>query len=872
MTRTAIRALVAAAFVLAPIASGAAQRAVTVSGRVTTKGAPVVGARVRVVELGIERATTNEGRYSLIVPSDSVRGQTVTIIASFAERRIRYVPKSAKIQLSGAPVVQDFDLVLATGSQLDTTPTLPRTGPVVARASSAAEGRTVTDFTGVTDVASALAGRIPGLQVSAASTPSGSSSLVYRGRRSILGTSQPLYVLDGIVLNSTVYTSAAQRFGLGGFDYGNPLADLDIADVASIQFISSSDGSAKYGGRGANGVVDIRTKNGSDGPLFGTFTSFQSVSNTVTRLPSYQNRYGQGLSGKYEFFNGKGGGINDGVDQSWGPALDGRALPQASYREAGRPDVRLWSPNPDNVSDYFSRGTTNDALAGFQAHSGFGSLRVMGGIRNVKGTTPRDEVNRRSASAHGVLRPISNLEIAVNGFATEWKSDNAPGSGFNQGNPVSQFTRMGRQVDIDSLRSHLRDGAGQQISWIYANQNNPYFSTLVDSNLARRYHTVGGASLTYALRPWLTATARGGTDYYRDHRLFYVASGWVGGFPSYSGAGDFSKGGSEGNEIFVQQNTSSLRFDATKTLSQNSRLSFAVGADANGTRERIRTLGVDSARHVPSAGAPDTARLPDPITWNAHSRQTTVFGEAGASLPRGLAIRGTLRNAWSSILPGQHSRSLYPSVDASVDLSRAMPAIVDNGWITGASVRASIWSDAGDLSPYVAQSMYAGRTPTGRVAPVGSALLVGDTSLVPELTTGLQIGGDIALRRRMLSLGVTLYSERTSNVILPAAGTLGSVLARNAADVSNTGIEGRLGTRLGDGESGLGWDLSMSVTRNSNKVDKLYGTLASVPLGPTQWGVSVQARSGLPIGVLMGYRILRDPTGAMLLLNGLPLP
>src|SRR5262249_43324642 len=155
----------------------------------------------------------------------------------------------------------------------------------------------------------------------------------------------------------------------------------------------------------------------------------------------------------------------------------------------------------------------------------------------------------------------------------------------------SQFTRMGRQVDVDSLSRHLRDTTGKQINWIYTGHNNPSFATLVDSNSARRYHTGGGVAATYTIAPWLPASARSGVDYFREHRLFSIASGWLGGFPSYTGPGDFSRGGSEGNEIFATQTSSAARLDAVRTIA-GSRWNFGFGLDLVGSRERIRTLGI----------------------------------------------------------------------------------------------------------------------------------------------------------------------------------------------------------------------------------------------------------------------------------------
>ena len=182
--------IVAAVAAILPIASAAAQRAVTVSGHVTSRGLPLAGAHVRVDALGIDRTTDADGRYSFVVPATSVQGQTVTIVASMSDRRIRYAPVAVAVVLSGVPLVQDFDLVLAAGSEAFVAQDSAKhqavelARPTTAAAPGAIE---VDDAGGFGSLASVLVGRVAGLQVTPPSTPGGSSRLVFRGSRSALG-------------------------------------------------------------------------------------------------------------------------------------------------------------------------------------------------------------------------------------------------------------------------------------------------------------------------------------------------------------------------------------------------------------------------------------------------------------------------------------------------------------------------------------------------------------------------------------------------------------------------------------------------------------------------------------------------------------
>ena len=874
MYRTFVSNYAVAALVSVALSSAAiAQQAVTVSGYVSSHGAPLAGAHVRVDELKIDRKTDASGRYSFVVPSASVRGQRVRLVATMLDRHVRYASKSATIELIGVPVTQDFDLALLEEGQEIAAADLPAQ-PSEQRVTIAnvAVDSGLGEVGAATDLASLLVGRFAGLNVVPASVPGGSAQLTFRGPRSALGPNQPLFVVDGLPVSNTVFTSAAQRFGLGGFDHGSAVSDIDVANVASVQLMEAAEGAAVFGARGANGVIVVTTKAGTGGPHFGISVDQTASSESYGRLPSFQNRYGQGLNGKFEFFDGRGGGINDAVDENWGPALDGRPLPQASYRESGRGDVRLWIARPDNLEDYFVSGNTTKTTASIQGQTDAVSFRIFGGNRNTTGITPGNHLLRRNATAQLTLHPVSRLALSLAGIAAETRNEDAPGSGFAEGNPAFQFLRMGRQVDTDSLEEHQLDASHHQISWNYVSHNNPFFLSQRGDEYSRRFHTGGSGSATYAFTPGLSATARGGGDYVRDGRLFRIPTGWMGGFPFYAGDGDFSRGGSEGDETSVQETNAMVRLDGRRKLVNGAVWTLSGGADLSNTQQRIRIAGVDSAANVPSAGAPDSARIPAPATWDARASTHAIFGETGMTFSNSASIQAVVRNEWVSLVPNRTSMSILPSIRASFDAMKGAPSLASKRIFSQAVLHASWWRAAPELTPYTLQSMYAGRTPTGSIAPVGRALVVTDPDISPEITNGFEAGADLGFRRNSVGLGFDFYHEQTSDVILPVTNSTGLIVATNAGTMSNKGIEATVSTRIGDAERGFGWSVRANAAKNWNTVEQLYGSTSAIPLGPEQWGLSVQARTGQPLGALMGYRFLRASNGELILRNGLPVP
>src|SRR4029079_29376 len=103
MTRTRVGFSWCLAALSIPVARVAAQEAVTIGGHVSAGGNPVPGGTPRIPALGLSSTTSSEGRYSLIVPSSKVRGQTVDLVA----RHVRYNIESTPIALTGGSLIKD---------------------------------------------------------------------------------------------------------------------------------------------------------------------------------------------------------------------------------------------------------------------------------------------------------------------------------------------------------------------------------------------------------------------------------------------------------------------------------------------------------------------------------------------------------------------------------------------------------------------------------------------------------------------------------------------------------------------------------------------------------------------------------------------
>ncbi len=850
-------AVAAVTVVLAMLLPRQADAQLIVSGRVTVSGIPVEGATVGIPSLRIESRTAADGSYNFLVRTAQVSGQTVELVA----RHRRFGSRSVRIALTGSNTVHNF--ALASGDRPDSRTVAARPDTVAiaipsgrrVEVSQRRSPRTVdstafAEIAGSPDVASALAGRIPGLTIIGASAPGGTSLMVFRGARSLSGSIQPLVVLDGVPLETgSTASGPAQPFGLGGFDYGSPLQDLSLSDIATVRLMDAAEAAPLYGSRAANGVLAITTKRaGGDG--FNLASRVRISGHSATRLPSYQNSFGQGLGGQFEFFDGEGGGINDGVDQSWGPALDGRPITQASLTESRFPDVRYWLPQPDGVRNYFEGGPDIDANVSVQAVRGAHQGRVSLTANNAHGMTPRNALQRLGAALNGTSQLSSRISATASLQAISRTGGHRPGSGFDEVNPVAGFTRMGRQVDLDALRHSRRDGADGPINWIYGARNNPYFQSLENSNEDKATHLIGGARLSFGLASWLSATAHAGIDDVEDRRSFQVVHGWLGGYPTAVGRADFLGGGSQSQNLSVSDLLAGVSVNAVSRWSGLD-ASATAGFDTRKSRYETRTSVTTGAVQ----GQPSVVVSDD----QSGSHDLTAIYLTG-KLSRGslFSLNAGVRVEQSASFADELSQAVFPSVSMSYDAAQAVSAIRSLGLGT-ARLRASWWRAGSDVTTRTLARAYAGG---GTSSSPTLGLTAGD--VVPERTSGIELGTEIATPGARLALDLTAYQERSSQVLI---GTLGG----QSAEVFNNGVELQLRAVPISAVIGPQWDVVASFSSNTSTVEALAGGVVEAPLGPPIWGAWLTARTGHPVGTIVGSKYLRSADGQLLLGDGLPM-
>jgi len=335
----------------------------------------------------------------------------------------------------------------------------------------------------------------------------------------------------------------------------------------------------------------------------------------------------------------------------------------------------------------------------------------------------------------------------------------------------------------------------------------------------------------------------------------------MGGYPVFAGRGDFTDGGRQNQRLSVDQKNADFAV-RVEPQGPSSPLSLTVGGDWQSGKLANAVTTTDKMLKGAVADQKTTSQ-----ESSSDAGRHSLYGSARLGLHEYWSFDFVARNEWSDAFSGSH---LYPSVSGSIDLKRAVPAFRGTtGALNGATLRAG-WSQSGsNVTPYAISQIYTGNQPKDTVSlapnlPVGS-----NTNLKPETTNAFEVRGNAQFFGSRLGVDVAVYNEQTSDLIL-AVVSQSRAVPTNAGAVSNKGIEISVNATPFRAQHGAEWSVAMDYAKNSSTVSSLIG--GKQPLGPTRWGVGLEARNGQPLGVIVGTAFLRDQSGQMILRDGHPLP
>ena len=835
------------------VIQGAAQ-VTTVRGIVTTEedGEPVIGASVIVKGTSLGTVTDVNGRFELSGLPPSATRLLISYISLMA-KEVAIAPQ-VSVTLKSDTHLLDEVVVTALGISREKK-ALGYTAQEV-KQDALVQGKD-------NNLLNSLSGKIAGVRITNTQGDVGSSRIVIRGETSIAGENHPLFIVDGIPVDNSQLNARSS-----GRDFKNAIADLNPEDIKTLTVLKGPNAAALYGARAAHGAIVITTK-GGDKRQKGigiTLHSFTQVSFVAT-LPEFQNLFGQGAGGRFSYVDGKGAGVNDGVDESWGPRLDiGLLIPQfdSPLDADGNRVATPWVSHPNNVRDYFRMGiSTNNGISVARGDDKY-QFRVGYNYEKQVSIVPDAGTNKTNISLNTDYHLAKWIVVGATANYIVYTAPSLPGSATPSGSnvrsnsPMLQFLWFGRQVDTNSLK------ADYTRNWNSSYYDNPFWSASYNTQSQERHRLIGDLHAEFRLTDGLNVRFRTSTDWYNDRRKSKVKWGSAGAGSPY---------GSYAEDAYtVKENNTEVLATYIKQLNKNWGIDALLGFNV---RNKQYENNYQAAPRLAVADLYTLTNSRDPLTSSNdfyRLRQYGLYGSIQLDYRRWAFLNITGRNDWSSTLPVDNNSYFYPSVTASVLLSEAF------GWRSKAVNYLKIrggWSQVGaDANPYQLATVFTSETAFNG-NPLQSSSTIGmNPNLKPEKTSSIEAGFEAAFWDNRLYLDFTYYKTDSRNQILKLATTAASGYTsqvRNAGHIRNRGYEIQLGAVPIQTSKGFRWNLDLNYGANSSKVVKLddEGLITSYRLYSS--GIQILASVGEAYGTLFGTSYVRDANGNVVVdANGLP--
>jgi TonB-linked SusC/RagA family outer membrane protein len=678
-------------------------------------------------------------------------------------------------------------------------------------------------------------------------SPGASASIRIRGLNTIQGTGQPLFVVDGTPIDNTTLATTANT---GSTDVPNRAADINPADIESVEILKSGAAAAIYGARAGQGVVLITTKSGR--PTGGVQVSLKSTTRVdeINRTEPLQRSYGQGTGGEGVSCAKRDCSL---TSTSWGPRL-----------AAGTP---TW----DHGRDLFENAATFDNTLSVSGGSDRTTFYLSAGASNQNGTVigNNDRYDRYSVRLKasqflpGGFRLDGNVAYIDDRGQFVQKGSNTSGVSLGSWRTPPEFNNR-EYIDPEtglhrSFRFPLPSTSSVNTSRGY---DNPLFAINAQDNTQQVGRSFGNLGLSYDPKDWLSLRLTVGADYISDERLETL--------PKTSSA--FPTGQVVRGNLVNYQLDNNLTATLTRSFVDGFESRLVLGGNLNSRNFRQNLVtGQDLIAPQPFALRNTTTRTPSDSTVLV--RGESFFGQVQQEFWRQLYLTVTLRNDGFSTFGASDRRHWFPAATAAWNFTNytTLGGLLSEGRLRAAygetGTEPGVYLTSGYFSSGFFTSTWSDQLLASQNGRGGlfTSTRKPQNNLKPERQREYETGVDFGFLQDRADASFTYYDRKARDVIfdLPLPASTGySVQASNAGVIRNTGIEASLNfrpVRTADWD----WDVGLQYSHNRNKVLDLRGAEAvDLPTGGYFTGTLVSAVRGYPIGVFRSYDFVRCRYGS----------
>jgi TonB-linked SusC/RagA family outer membrane protein len=696
------------------------------------------------------------------------------------------------------------------------------------------------------NVLAALQGKTAGAQITQNSgDPAGGVSVRLRGISSILSSSEPLYIVDGVIVNNGTNRVTNTQNTYDGANFigtvgQSRMVDINPADIERIEVLNGAAAAAIYGSRANAGVVQIFTKRGVSGAPQVSFSTSIMMSQLRKKLD-----------------------VNMAPTKFGGPTDGPTALTQDLITLVGSPAALPVNTTPVSRYDYqdyiFHTGLGTDNNVSVSGGNDKTKYYLSGSFFNNQGIIKNTDFRRFSfrSNLEQKLNDVVSVSLGlnyINSAANEKPDGNSFFSPMNAVTIIGNFHDLFTRDALGNLKAVGERGRVNPVSVIEDFKQRQETNRLI-ANLGAKIKPFAGLSIDYTLG--IDNYGQNGTTYMPAF-AYNVNTAFFGGAASL----DPTLNGytSTGNNFFFQINND-ISATYSNQLSDDIGSTTQLGYSVQYERNRYSLL--QGRGLSPFVQTVNGASTPLPGV-----DERTEISISGGYLQQSFRYRnqffltGAVRLDGSSVFGEDQRNQVYVKGNASYIFSESEGWKSSLPWWSTFKLRAA-YGESGNLTgigAYDRTNVYSTNSYLGRTA-LSSNTRLANENVKPERQRELEIGADMSFFRDRLGLQFNWYSKKVTDLLInrQIAPTNGfSSLLDNFGSLQNKGFEVVL-TGSPARNKDFSWDITAIFNRNRNKVLEVGPALT---LFSTNAGAPVSLLEGYPVGIFYGTFFAVDDNGA----------
>ncbi len=684
----------------------------------------------------------------------------------------------------------------------------------------------------------ALAGRVPGANITATSGMPGSSvAIQLRGVTSLTSNNSPLFVIDGVpVDNKTMHSNNLVTLTENRtIDFSNRISDLNPDDIESITVLKGPEASALYGLDAGNGVIMITTKKGRQGSGRVSYSANFTLEK-VQRLPEMQQVYNQGSNGI----------LNENVLTYFGPKYP-----------AGTTYF-------DNINNFFETGKAQRHNISVDGGTQNTTYRFSAAYSTREGVIPTTKYDRFNLGLAGTQKIGNYLTLETN-----LSYINSKNRKVSKGNNSFLLGLMQWPADVDVTDYLTAGGTRKKFTTLGTEIENPFFDVNKNKLGDETNRFIGNFNLNAVVTSWLSLTGRMGWDAYTTNMsvLYHPESNR-----------GISLNGSLDHAIDKTRFLNLQYFATAKRDFLGNRLKATV---------RLGGANYDNASHILATRGtgfldPNFNSMNNTTTTTQRSKMTSTtlrrvsaFGEITLGWQDYLFYTYSGRNDWTSTLPIENASFYYDAHTLSFVFSDLLDKKVGD-WFSYGKLRFALAKTGKDAPVYRVKPGYEPQTTTGGGFSYG--FTGPNPNLVPEFISSFEVGTELAFFKNRMNVDFAYYKKTSKDQILNnlrASYGTGFILATmNGGELWNKGIEVTV-SGIPVATQNFRWNTSVNYTKINSKLVQLSDQIPEFYdsdtwlFGNTRNGVRLNG----PLTTFTGQSFQRNAAGDILISpsTGLPL-